>query len=85
LTDAYRALLRPFPRFYGGPLLGVDWDGRRYSARFGRAFRPGWRTEIFVPATLGPFQARGGCQVRDRRVLVDTDEGDREVTIALEA
>jgi hypothetical protein len=85
LTDAYRALLRPFPRSYGAPLLGADWDGRRYSASLGKAFRAGWRTDIFVPTTLGTFRAHGPCEVRDRWVVVDTDAGDAEVTIELDA
>ena len=81
LSPAYYALLRPFPRRHGGPLLDVAWDGSRFTARIGAAFRPGWRTEIYVPASLGEFEVTGGAEVRGRVVVVDTDAGEREVSI----
>jgi hypothetical protein len=84
LSPAYFALLRPFPRRHGGPLLSVTWDGTIFTARIGKAFQRGWRTEIFVPASLGDFTMSGGTKVDARVVEVDTDDvEEREVTIEL--
>jgi Cellulase (glycosyl hydrolase family 5) len=81
-TGAYFALLRPFPRRYGGPLLAATWDGKTWNARVGQAYRPGWRTEIYVPRSLGAFRASAGV-TDDRVVILDTDSGPAELTIAL--
>jgi hypothetical protein len=80
-SDAYRALLRPFPRRYAGPLLSTSWDGRRYRASIGAPYRPGWATEIFVPSGLGGFTARGDCTVEGRTVRVDGRGGPAAVEI----
>jgi hypothetical protein len=81
-TSAYAALLRPFPRRYGAPLLASSWDGARYIARFGASFVAGWRTEIYVPQSLGDFTVTGG-DASGRLVSVDTDSGEREIAIEL--
>jgi hypothetical protein len=83
LSPAYDGLLRPFPRRYGGP-VEVEWDDRnsRFTARIGKAFQTGWRTEIFVPTSLGDFDVSGG-EREDRKVVVDTDAGEGVVDITL--
>jgi hypothetical protein len=74
-TSAYRALLRPFPRRLGGPLVETKWDGRAWRARIGRAWTRGWRTEITIPASLGEFAVSSG-KIDGRTIAVDTDDAD---------
>jgi hypothetical protein len=78
---SYYALLRPFPRRLAAPVLSTQWNGRRYEATFGRAPRPGWCTEIHVPASLGAFEAVGAREVRDRLVIVGSEAAKVSVTI----
>jgi hypothetical protein len=82
-SAAYWALLRPFPRFFGGPLLSGSWDGTTWRARVGRAYQAGWRTEIYVPKSLGAFGVTPECQVEGRVVVVDSETGEVGVEISV--
>jgi hypothetical protein len=84
-AGAYHALLRPFVRKCGGPMLDATWnptDGT-YRVRIGRAYRAGWRTEIYVPASLQGYRSTGTSDSAGRTLIVDTDDGEREVTVEL--
>jgi hypothetical protein len=82
-ASSYRALLRPFIRKCGGPILEATWNPENgtYHARIGPAYRAGWRTEIFVPSSLQGFRATGACDVTGRTILVDTDDGNGDIAI----
>lgn len=80
-TPSYYALLRPFPRRYGAPVFSIQWDGRTYRALMGAPYRQGWRTDVFVPASLGAFDASGPCSVQGRIVRVDHGSGPAEIII----
>jgi hypothetical protein len=80
---SYRAFLRPFVRRCGGPILDTTWnpDNGTYTARIGRAYRAGWTTEIYVPVSLEGFRASGAGEVVDRTIVVDSDDGEKDVII----
>jgi hypothetical protein len=86
-ADTYRALLRPFPRRYGGAIKTMSWKREqrpwRYETTFGKSTVPGWRTEIFVPAGLGEFHVKEPWPKEGRVVMVGSDTGDASVTIEL--
>jgi hypothetical protein len=79
---AYRGLLRPFPRRLGGPIRDLSWDGKTWRACIGRAWNQGWRTEITVPDSLGPFTASCG-EVSGRSIVVDTDDAEAQIAVVV--
>jgi hypothetical protein len=82
LSGAYRSLLRPFIRRYGGPVKAIAWDRaqRKFTATIGKAFQPGWLTELWIPAGLGGFVATGGT-ANGRTITIDSTNADVSITI----